>query len=168
LCYCYLRSILKTSDGNIYRAKVGNCIGSLNNYFQQGTDLLSNDNEDIYVYALEGGMFVSGREESCGNGVTIQTESGEVHTYCNLRENTIPYREGDYIETNAFIGIMGFNNTTYQKSLFFSVQKLGKFVDLSNHFVTLYGGQCQNKNRSNCRLISNNIEYQQCISVLEK
>lgn len=154
-------SLLKNNRGQSYSAKVVNCVGSINNYFNQGIELVKKNASDfVNVYALEGGKIVNQTTGDCINGVTIFTNYGEFHSYCNLENVYSSYGLGSDISTGTLIGTMGSNKFVY------IVKRNNKYVDLTNYFLASYGGTCQNADRKNCNKILDSIQKMQCQNVV--
>lgn len=153
-------SLLKDVTGKNYQPKVGNCVGLINNIFNQGIELSKKETNDIVnVYALEGGKVVNETTPNCSNGVTIFTNHGEFHSYCNLENVYRTYQIGNYIETGTKIGNLSNNKFVY------IVKRNNKYVDLTNYFLSSYGGKCQNKDRKNCNKILDAIQKLQCKNI---
>ena len=150
-------SLLKDATGRRYQPNIGNCVGSINNKFNQGIELDKKDINDIVnVYALEGGKVVNEPTTNCRNGVTIFTNHGEFHSYCNLENVYTTYQIGSNIEMGTMIGTIGNSKFVY------IVKRNNKYVDLTNYFLSSYGGACQNKDRKNCNKILDAIQKLQC------
>lgn len=153
-------SLLKDAAGRNYQATIVNCVGSINNMFNQGIELNKKESDDIVnVYALEGGKVVNGTTSNCNNGVTIFTHIGEFHSYCNLENVYKIYQIGSNIETGTMIGTMGNNKFVY------IVKRNNKYVDLTNYFLASYGGTCKNSDRKNCNKILDSVQKLQCQNV---
>ena len=116
-------------------------------------------NDIVNVYALEGGKVVNETTPNCSNGVTIFTNHGEFHSYCNLENVYRTYQIGNYIETGTKIGNLSNNKFVY------IVKRNNKYVDLTNYFLSSYGGKCQNKDRKNCNKILDAIQKLQCKNI---
>lgn len=156
--YSYM---LKTSKDVKYNAVIGNCPGVVKGSFLQGIELKENTNysELPNVYAVSSGIYINNMN-TCVNGVSIKTKNGEIQSYCNLKNGTIPFNVGDYINSGSYIGKMNDNNGVGNNKIIFSVQRDGKYVDTSSDFLRIYGGKCQNN--TNCNALNNQLENMQC------
>lgn len=154
--------ILKTSKDIKYNAIIGNCPGVVRGNFLQGIELKENVNynELPSVYAVSSGIYIDNMNSGCVNGVSIKTKNGEIHSYCNLKNGTIPFNIGDQISAGSYIGRMNDNSGIGNNKIIFTIQRDGKYVDTSDDFLKIYGGKCQNNN--NCNAINNQLENKQC------
>lgn len=152
--------LLTNQNGMKYNATINNCVGSLNQRFNQGIELYANNNNDIVnVNSVQAGYYIDYASPSCYNGIGILSLTGEIHLYCNL-ENKVNYKIGQKIYENTTLGQMRIQNN--HKKIDFIVIRNGKFIDLSAEFLSIYGGSCKNTRRTSCSQVKNSLEKIQC------
>lgn len=155
-----ISKLLTNQNGIKYNATINNCVGALNQGFNQGIELYAKNNNDIVnVNVIQTGYYIDIASPNCYNGVGILSLNGEIHLYCNL-EKIKKYETGQKIYANTNIGQMRTENNN--KKIEFIVIRNGQFIDLSAEFLSLYGGTCKNSRRVNCSQVKNVLEKIQC------
>ena len=158
-----LKNILTYSDGSPYKAKIGDCLGNDSGEFVQGIELKYNGTgKTAYVRSITGGYVVNQTLEGCGNGITVLSDNGEIHSYCHMADNTLRKSVGNRVNAGDILGIMGQSGDAKETSLLYIVIRNGKYVDLSSKFLIYNGGKCANRNRKNCASISDGTEKYLC------
>lgn len=158
-----LKNILNYADGTIYKPKITNCLGNNSGELVQGIELKNNGSgKTAYVKSVTSGYVIDQTLEGCGNGISVMSDNGEIHSYCYMADNTLRKNVGSHVNVGDILGIMGQSGDAKETSLLYIVIRNGKYVDLSSKFLIYNGGKCSNRNRNNCASITDGVEKYLC------